>query len=161
MRKGEFMDKYITLKRKPTFTDRRSEFRGEELVGKPLNKETVLVFSPFGPPVVELLNHFEVTGTMVDVDELKKFNNDMRIIHARMEVYFDMFMKEATKQISVERIIRNEDATIVFFSDGDKEVVKKEPKEKDDHEKAVAIACAKKLLGGYDGLKKALQIYNK
>ena len=57
------------------------------------------------------------------MDELKKFNNDMRIIHARMEVYFDMFMREATKQISVERIIRNGDATIVFFSDGDKEVV--------------------------------------
>lgn len=155
------MDKYITLKRKPTFADRRSEFVGEELIGKPLNKETVLVFSPFGPPVVELLNRFEVTGTMVEMSELKKFNNDMRIIHARMEAYYELFIEEMTKQISIERIIRNEDATIVFFSDGDKQVVKRGLKEKDDHEKAVAIACAKKLLGSYDALDKALDIYNK
>lgn len=153
------MDKYIALKRKSN--PKRGLVETKEVVGIPLPGESVLILSPFGPPTVEMLDQFEVIGTMVDMDELEKFNNDMRIIHARMEVYFDMFMKEVTKQISIERIIRNGDATVVFFSDGDKEVVKKELKEKDDHEKAVAIACAKKLLGGYDGLKKALQIYNK
>lgn len=50
-------------------------------------------------------------------------------------------------------------ATIVFWTDGTKTVVKCRKGDKFDPEKGIAMACAKKLLGNEDGYHKDLEKY--
>lgn len=50
----------------------------------------------------------------------------------------------------IKKVIFNDPATIVYWSDGTKTVVKRE-NEKFDPEKGLAMAIAKKLLGGNQG----------
>lgn len=68
-------------------------------------------------------------------------------------------LKEATK-LKIENVIFNKPATIVFWKDGTKTVVKAQPGEKYDAEKGLALAIAKKALGNegnyYDTLKEWL-----
>lgn len=47
----------------------------------------------------------------------------------------------------IKEIIFNGPATIVFWPDGTKTVVKCDPRDEFDPEKGLAMACAKKLLG--------------
>lgn len=56
------------------------------------------------------------------------------------------------------RILVNNNTTIVWFEDGQKVVVKHTDDTEFDLEKAVAMACAKKLLGGYTEFKKLLDV---
>lgn len=51
------------------------------------------------------------------------------------------------KNLKVVKVIYNKPATIVFWSDNTKTVVKCEKKDKYDPEKGFFIACAKKLFG--------------
>lgn len=60
------------------------------------------------------------------------------------------------KPLGIERVLFNEPATIVFWTDGTKTVVKCRKGDKWDAEKGLAMACAKKLLGNDDGYHKAL-----
>lgn len=55
----------------------------------------------------------------------------------------------AATKLSIKKIIFNGPATVVFWTDGTKTIVKcnKETEEFDDREKAIFAACAKKLLG--------------
>lgn len=68
-------------------------------------------------------------------------------------------LKEATK-LNIKNVIFNKPATIVFWKDGSKTVVKAQPGEKYDAEKGLALAIAKKALGNkgnyYDTLKEWL-----
>lgn len=50
-------------------------------------------------------------------------------------------------QISISRIVFNGPATIVWFTDGTKTIVKKTEGDTDDREKAILLALTKKLLG--------------
>lgn len=61
----------------------------------------------------------------------------------------------------IERVLFNKPATIVFWTDGTKTVVKCRKGDKWDAEKGLAMACAKKLLGNDDGYHKTLATYYK
>lgn len=58
--------------------------------------------------------------------------------------------------IDIEKVIYNDPATVVFWSDGTKTVVKVENGEEYDPEKGLYAACAKKLLGNYTKAEKHL-----
>lgn len=68
--------------------------------------------------------------------------------------------KEGDTQL-IKRILANENATIIFFSDDTKQVVKHTDDLPYDLEKAVAIGCAKKLLGSYTEFEKVLGLVEK
>jgi len=63
--------------------------------------------------------------------------------------------------IEPKKVIFNGPATIVFWSDGTKTVVKLSPNDKMDREKGFAMACAKKFFGNegnyYNRFKEALK----
>ena len=61
------------------------------------------------------------------------------------------------KGLGIKRVLFSNPATIVFWTDGTKTVVKLRKGDKWDPEKGLAMACAKKLLGNRDGYHKALQ----
>ena len=68
--------------------------------------------------------------------------------------------KRENKIPDITRVIFNKPATIVFWADGTKTVVKSQGKEKYDKEKGLAMAISKKVLGNegsyYDTFKKFL-----
>lgn len=68
--------------------------------------------------------------------------------------------KRENKIPEITRVIFNKPATIVFWADGTKTVVKSQGKEKYDKEKGLAMAISKKVLGNegnyYDIFKKFL-----
>ena len=57
----------------------------------------------------------------------------------------------------IKNVIFNAPATIVFWTDGTKTVVKCGKGDKWDPEKGLAMACAKKLLGNEEGYHKSLE----
>ena len=63
----------------------------------------------------------------------------------------------------IKRVIFNNPATIVFWADGDKTVVKCQNNEPYDPEKGLAMAISKKALGNgnkwYNEFKKQLKVY--
>ena len=67
----------------------------------------------------------------------------------KVEYYSSGQELTAATKLSIKKIIFNGPATIVFWTDGTKTVVRcsKETEEFDDREKAIFAACAKKLLG--------------
>ena len=69
------------------------------------------------------------------------------------------------KRFSIKDVIFNDPATIVFWADGEKTVVKCQNGEKFDPEKGLAMAIAKKLYGGkheyYEVFAKHVGRYNK
>ena len=69
-----------------------------------------------------------------------------------------MAVKEAqTINPIIERVLVNDSATIVFFTDKSKQVVKLAKGDVFDIEKAVAVAVAKHVLGGYTELKNVIE----
>lgn len=65
------------------------------------------------------------------------------------------------KGLGIERVLFNDPATIVFWTDGTKTVVKCRKGDKWDAEKGLAMACAKKLMGNRDGYHKTLATHYK
>ena len=61
----------------------------------------------------------------------------------------------------IKNVIFNAPATIVFWTDGTKTVVKCGKGDKWDPEKGLAMACAKKLLGNEEGYHKEISKYAK
>lgn len=61
----------------------------------------------------------------------------------------------------IKNVIFNPPATIVFWTDGTKTVVKCGKGDKWDSEKGLAMACAKKLLGNEDGYHREIAKYAK
>ena len=65
------------------------------------------------------------------------------------------------KEGRIKDVKFNGPATIVFWTDGTKTVVKCRKGDKFDPEKGIAMACAKKLLGNEDGYHKEIAKYAK
>ena len=74
--------------------------------------------------------------------------------------YGDLFERKTItpladhKNLSINKAIFNDPATIVFWSDGTKTVVKTRGNDKFDPEKGLAMAISKKYMGDEDGLYK-------
>ena len=64
---------------------------------------------------------------------------------------------ELKKKHGIDHVIFNGDATIVFWNDGEKTVVKRSEGECDDREKAILTAFAIKTLGGKPELNKMMR----
>lgn len=69
--------------------------------------------------------------------------------------------KVGEKGLGIDRVLFNKPATIVFWADGTKTVVKCRKGDKWDAEKGLAMACAKKLLGNENGYHKEIAKYAK
>ena len=62
--------------------------------------------------------------------------------------YFDnMEEKEMLKKLNIKKVIYNEPATIVYWENGDKTVVKAQDGESFDKEKGLAMALVKRMHG--------------
>ena len=97
------------------------------------------------------------------------FNLDVASLYPRV-IPYKLYLNEKWREIrqkkrenkipEITRVIFNKPATIVFWADGTKTVVKSQGKEKYDKEKGLAMAISKKVLGNegsyYDTFKKFL-----
>lgn len=79
-------------------------------------------------------------------------NDAIRISDARVEE-----MKKMKKKVCIDKIIRNGDATIVFWADGEKTIVKRAEGESDSLYTAVTAALAKKVYGNNSKFKKMIE----
>jgi hypothetical protein len=70
-------------------------------------------------------------------------------------------MEVKIREGRIENVIFRGPATIVFWTDGTKTVVKCRKGDEFDPEKGIAMACAKKLLGNEDGYHKEIAKYTK
>jgi hypothetical protein len=91
------------------------------------------------------------------------FNDQFKLDNISFGYVFGKHLKHIKKQKEIQktgfRVIQNNNATVVFFEDGTKEVVIKSAYEEYDLEKALAMCCAKKLLGGYTKFKECFGEY--
>ena len=111
-------------------------------------------------PIAETLHAYEELG--YSPEELKKIIEE----HKRYDEMHTVTPTPACKtvyrspKILVERAIFNDPATIVFWKDGTKTVVKAQKGEKYDPEKGLAMAFSKKMFGNegnyYDQFTKLL-----
>lgn len=135
----------VSLKR-PKHERKDTIPEGEQFVAQRISKGNVLVYSPFGPPRVELLSDYEIVGQMETLtmqefwqEEIKEYKEKCRVLQLELD-----------KKLKIEKVLVNNQATIVFFSDGTKEVsVLGKDERRVDFEKAVMSCCAKRFLGGY------------
>ena len=77
------------------------------------------------------------------------------------EVKKEAKLEVKVKEGRIKDVVFNGPATIVFWTDGTKTVVKCRKGDKFDPEKGIAMACAKKLLGNEDGYHKEIAKYTK
>lgn len=88
----------------------------------------------------------------------RSFLNDaVKILEARETV--SKYNQQNTNNIlEITKVIFDGPATIVFWSDGDKTVVKCQEDDVFDYEKGIAMACAKKMFGNkgsyYNNIRK-------
>lgn len=66
------------------------------------------------------------------------------------------FLYDFNKELKVTKVIYNDPATIVYFSDGTKSVVKLHPEDTFDKTTGLLMAISKRLLGS-KGLHRALK----
>lgn len=108
------------------------------------------------PRSLDTISPLELKTCAIDPANVD-ISKELRMI----EAYTDMLnSRRSHKSLRIERVIFNDPATIVFWSDGDKTVVKA-VNEAYDPEKGLAMAVTKKLLGHnkgnyYNELKKWL-----
>lgn len=94
-----------------------------------------------------------------------------RAIHKGMAIdYSRQFMEQAKKNdivkfgmcsVSIRKVIFNDPATIVLWSDGTKTVVKCGPEDTFDMEKGLAMAIVKKMAGNDNRFHKVFRQYTK
>lgn len=75
---------------------------------------------------------------------------------------FQRYLKEISKSINIkrltpERILKSGTATIVFWSDGTKTVVKRSSDEPENEYTAFTAALAKKVFGSNNAIKKIIE----
>lgn len=87
--------------------------------------------------------HMEIT---LAVDKVSDLNRLHRRICLRLVDCFDLAEKD-DKNFCIKNVIFNKPATIVFWEDGTKTVVKAQDGEKFDPEKGLAMAISKKAFG--------------
>lgn len=94
-----------------------------------------------------------------------------RAIHKEMAIdYSRQSMEQAKKNdivkfgmcsVSIRKVIFNDPATVVLWSDGTKTVVKCGPEDKFDTEKGLAMAIVKKMAGNDNSFHKVFKQYTK
>lgn len=94
-----------------------------------------------------------------------------RAIHASMLIDYSRQPMEQAKEndivkfgmcsVSIRKVIFNDPATIVLWSDGTKTVVKCGPEDKFDTEKGLAMAIVKKMAGNDNQFHKVFKQYTK
>lgn len=94
-----------------------------------------------------------------------------RAIHKEMAIdYSRQSMEQAKKNdivkfgmcsVSIRKVIFNDPATVVLWSDGTKTVVKCGPEDKFDTEKGLAMAIVKKMAGNDNSFHKVFKQYPK
>lgn len=102
---------------------------------------------------------YEKWNKKVEEGLLKKFaeycDNDIRVTEAMYN------SRRIFGGLRITKVIFNDPATIVFWNDGSKTVVKAQLNEKYDPEKGLAMAITKKALGNggnyYNTMKKLLK----
>ncbi len=117
----------------------RQEVPQETSVGKLISSTDVLVYSAYGQPQMYPTTELVFLGFAKTFEELEE--EAFRVHQTNLQAKIRMKLPTM-----VTRVIVSGPATIVFFSDGDKVVVKREPKDKEDPEKAFAMCLAKKFL---------------
>lgn len=75
---------------------------------------------------------------------------------------FQRYLKEISKSINIkrftpERILKSGTATIVFWSDGTKTIVKRSSDEPENEYTAFTAALAKKVFGSNNAIKKIIE----
>lgn len=105
----------------------------------------------------------EVPTTPMTVAEITGHSHKME---ETMYSFHDNWLRPAKfefreKGLGIERVLFNDPATIVFWTDGTKTVVKCRKGDEWDAEKGLAMACAKKLMGNRDGYHKTLATHYK
>lgn len=100
----------------------------------------------------------EVPTTPMTISDIDGHTHKME---ETIYVFHDKWLRPAKfefreKGLGIERVLFNDPATIVFWTDGTKTVVKCRKGDKWDAEKGLAMACAKKLMGNRDGYHKTL-----
>lgn len=87
---------------------------------------------------------------------------DERILDEARKYVFEALTLSSYHQVEIVKVIFNDPATIVFWSDGKKTVVKCADNETFDEEKGLAIAISKRVLGNkgnyYNEFKKWLPV---
>ena len=110
------------------------EVKGK-IMAQPMHRAPYLLFDGYGYQLTAV----DVTRT--SYDSLIKINANAT---ANKIVPFESYM------YGIKKVIFNDPATIVFWNDGSKTVVKKQPEDEGkpfDKEKGLAMAIAKKALG--------------
>lgn len=118
----------------------------------------------------------EAIARYVDTDRIKAMNDYIlydtaitRWVFDQVKVFQDRIVKtqaqvDTESNMKIKKVLFSDPATIVFWADGSKTVVKAE-NEPFDPEKGLAMAISKKALGNnhgyYDVFKKHLNKYNK
>jgi hypothetical protein len=117
-----------------------------KIIGNDRKTQEVVVYSSFGQPFVAPIHEIIIEGVFITNEENKRVAE--KLIQAQITNY--KLQQKLDTPLEVVKVMRNGPATIVFFSDGDKSVVKptKETiqKKKFDYSAAVAYAIAKKVL---------------
>lgn len=94
-----------------------------------------------------------------------------RAIHKEMAIDYSRQSTECSKKnnivkfgmcsVSIRKVIFNDPATVVLWSDGTKTVVKCGPEDKFDTEKGLAMAIVKKMAGNDNRFHKVFKQYTK
>ena len=110
-----------------------------------------LIMAQFGFEKRNIFFNFDAASLYPSVIPYKLYLN---------EKWREIRQNRENKIPEITRVIFNKPATIVFWADGTKTVVKSQGKEKYDKEKGLAMAISKKVLGNegsyYDTFKKFL-----
>jgi hypothetical protein len=127
--------------------------KGERFFAQRLSEHSILVYFAWGPPLAETLEDYEIVGEMQSL-----FDADVRNqMYSEMKNTIKILQEEKSIKPNITKVISNNRATIVFFDDGEKVVVKLQKGDKKDLEKAIMAACSKKLLGSYTEVLNALE----
>ena len=103
----------------------------------------------------DIIPRMEITARLVGIPK-NIYNLDNYNAHAiRMSLQNLLDAKTATPQI--KKVIFNNPATIIIWSDGTKTVVKRQKGDRWDPEKGFAMAYLKKLLGGDNTFNKEIK----
>lgn len=134
---------------KYTIYDIEVEFVDDDL--KRLNAEVDLIFNEPVPDKIKWNLHTAYpTVTAKEAIESMPWFKDLQRLNAEVkeEKLMKSFYVGCGKKVTIENVIFNNPATIVFWSDGTKTVVKRQKGDKKfDPEKGLAMAICKKVMG--------------
>lgn len=111
------------------------------------------------------INHKVAISNHSDYD--KCFHNESYLNHVEESGIYSMIKHDIlghyeSRHVHIKKVIFNDPATIVYWSDGSKTVVKKQDDDKDkefDKEKGLAMAIAKKALGNQGNYFETIKKY--